>query len=133
MPEKATLAVLGSEPEIYFYSSRHSTTGYIYTYGLMEEQKYAFTMQQQMIREVEAGRPEFLVYIGVPTSWLGRPDSPQEVAFFSWAQRYVQQEYELVGIVDILKDQSVYRWGSDAIGYRPRSQYTVRVFKRILA
>jgi len=28
-----TIAVLGSEPEIYFYSHRHSTTGYIYTYG----------------------------------------------------------------------------------------------------
>ena len=36
-----TIAVLGSEPQIYFYSHRHSATGYIYTYGLMEPQKYA--------------------------------------------------------------------------------------------
>ena len=34
-----TIAVLGSEPEIYFYSHRHSATGYIYTYGLMESAK----------------------------------------------------------------------------------------------
>src|SRR4029450_9774272 len=27
-----TIAVLGSEPQIYFYSDRHSATGYIYTY-----------------------------------------------------------------------------------------------------
>ena len=30
------IAVLGSEPQIYFYSKRLSATGYIYTYGLME-------------------------------------------------------------------------------------------------
>ena len=48
-----TIAVLGSEPQIYFYSSRHSATGYIYTYGLMEPQKYAQQMQQEMIREIE--------------------------------------------------------------------------------
>ena len=41
-----TIAVLGSEPQIYFYSHRHSATGYIYTYGLMEPQKYAQQMQQ---------------------------------------------------------------------------------------
>src|SRR4029450_9399002 len=29
-----TIAVLGSEPQIYFYSNRHSATGYIYAYGL---------------------------------------------------------------------------------------------------
>ena len=59
-----TIAVLGSEPEIYFYSHRHSATGYIYTYGLMEPQKYAQQMQQEMIREIEAGASE--------VSYLGR-------------------------------------------------------------
>src|SRR5262249_47493222 len=48
-----TIAVLGSEPQIYFYSDRHSATGYIYGYGLMEAQKYASQMQQEMIREIE--------------------------------------------------------------------------------
>src|SRR5262249_39654534 len=52
-----TIAVLGSEPEIYFYSHRRSATGYIYTYGLMEPQKYAHQMQQEMIHEVENAHP----------------------------------------------------------------------------
>jgi 4-amino-4-deoxy-L-arabinose transferase-like glycosyltransferase len=47
-----TIAVLGSEPQIYFYAKRHSATGYIYTYGLMEPQKYAHQMQHEMIREI---------------------------------------------------------------------------------
>src|SRR5439155_1578592 len=33
-----TIAMLGSEPQIYFYAQRHSATGFIYTYGLMEPQ-----------------------------------------------------------------------------------------------
>ena len=32
-----TIAVLGSEPEIFFDARRRSATGYIYTYGLVED------------------------------------------------------------------------------------------------
>src|SRR5205814_4228910 len=58
-----TIVVLGSEPEIYFYSHRHSATGYIYTYGLMEPQKYAHHMQEEMIREIQGARPKYLISI----------------------------------------------------------------------
>jgi hypothetical protein len=49
----ARVAVLGSEPEIYFLARRHSATGYLYTYGLMEEQPFARQMQDEMIREID--------------------------------------------------------------------------------
>jgi hypothetical protein len=64
------VAVLGSEPEIYFYAQRHSATGYIYTYALTEEQAYASTMQREFIREVESAVPEFVVYVLIEPSWL---------------------------------------------------------------
>jgi len=51
------IAVFGSEPQIYFYAERRSATGYIYTYSLVEEQRYALQMQQEMIREVEQAEP----------------------------------------------------------------------------
>jgi len=47
------IAVLGSEPEIYFYADRRSATGYIYTYALMEPHKYASQMQREMMRARE--------------------------------------------------------------------------------
>src|SRR5438094_10420090 len=65
-----TIAVLGSEPQIYFYSNRHSATGYIYTYCLMEPQKYAHQMQQEMIREIERAHPKYLVSVVMEDSWL---------------------------------------------------------------
>jgi hypothetical protein len=53
-----SIAVLGSEPEIYFYSRRRSATGYIYMYPLMETHPYAAQMQQELINEIEAGKPQ---------------------------------------------------------------------------
>jgi len=64
-----TIAVLGSEPEIYFYSNRHSATGYVYAYGLMETSEVCSQMQEEMIREIERARPKFLVSVVMPDSW----------------------------------------------------------------
>jgi len=91
-PNDAKIAVLGSEPEIYFYSSRHSATGYIYTYGLMEPQKYARRMQDEMIGEIEASRPEYFVYVKSHWSWL--QDERSDTHIFDWAQQYLAAQYE---------------------------------------
>jgi len=123
----STLAILGSEPEIYFYAHRHSATGYIYTYALMEEQPYAAKMQQEMISEIEAARPEFVVFVNLRLSWLWHPGSSRLI--LDWSQQYLSQNYQLDGLVDIL-DVSQYRWGDEASNYEPASPYTVRIFKR---
>ena len=126
-PDGTKIAVIGSEPEIYFYSHRHSATGYIYTYPLMEEQKYASTMQKEMISEIEAARPEYLVLVDVPFSWLMQAHSDTEI--FAWTEKYLDSNYERVGIADI-GDTTEYRWGDEVKGYHPRSKWTVSVFKR---
>ena len=104
-----TIAVLGSEPEIYFYSHRHAATGYIYTYGLMESQKYAQQMQQEMIREIEGTRPKYLVSVAMVYSWLRRPDSEQ--AIFTWANKYMAQNYTVAGFVNITPTETDYFFG----------------------
>jgi len=121
------VVVLGSEPEIYFYANRRSATGYIYTYPLMELQPYAAKMQQEMISEIERKRPEFMVLVNVPLSWLSQPGSSQ--LLFDWAQRYIPEHYQLEGRVDILEN-SQFHWGNDAVDSEPSSPYTVRIFKR---
>lgn len=120
------IAILGSEPEIYFYAQRPSATGYIYMYPLMEEQSYAPAMQKEMISEIEAARPEYLVNVNVLYSWIVRPNTDPLV--FTWSQKYLQERYELVGIADIL-ELTEYRWGDAAKTYRPLSPYTVQVYK----
>jgi hypothetical protein len=127
-PENATIAVLGSEPEIYFYAHRHSATGYIYTYGLMEEQKYALHMQQQMISEIEAAHPEMLVFVDVQASWLPRQHS--QGLIFAWLNKYIHDQYELTGVAGIHAHQTDYRWGDEVKTYQPTSNSNLFVFKR---
>jgi hypothetical protein len=105
-----TIAVLGSEPQIYFYSHRHSATGYIYTYGLMEAQKYAAQMQQEMIREIERAHPKFLIFVVMPDSWLQRPESERMI--FTWANEYTTQNYTVAGFVNIAPDRTDYYFGN---------------------
>jgi dolichyl-phosphate-mannose-protein mannosyltransferase len=126
---ESRIAVLGSEPEIYFYSQRHSATGYIYTYGLMEDQEYALQMQEEMIHEIKTAQPEFLVSVDVPTSWLAQPGSPQVANFLTWVRKYIGEQYKLVGIADILDDHTEYRWRDELTQYRPRSQFAVLVYQ----
>ncbi len=92
--EHSSVAVFGSEPEIYFYSGRRSATGYIYTYGLVEPQKYARGMQQEMAREIERSQPEYFVYVRSPLSWLTSQQSATWI--FAWADQYLKARYDLV-------------------------------------
>ncbi|HTR41192.1 MAG TPA: glycosyltransferase family 39 protein [Pseudomonadales bacterium] len=82
----ATVAVIGSEPEIYFYAHRRPATGYLYMYALMEPQPFATQMQYEMINEIQTNKPEFLVYITNPDSWNVRPASDQTV--LKWFSQY---------------------------------------------
>ena len=95
-----TIAVLGSEPQIYFYAKRHSATGYIYMYGLMEVQKYARDMQAEMEREIEAARPKYLLSVVMQDSWLSRPESDPQI--FAWANEYTGRNYDVVGFVNLV-------------------------------
>jgi hypothetical protein len=104
-----TIAVLGSEPQIYFYSRRHSATGYIYTYALMEPQKYAHQMQEEMIREIERASPKYLVSVLMNDSWLQRPASDRLI--FTWANEYTAQNYSAAGFVNITPTGSRYYFG----------------------
>ncbi len=90
---QTSIAILGSEPEIYFYSHRHSATSYIYMYGLMEPQPYALRMQEELIRDIETRRPEYIVDVDVSMSWLMRENSATRI--LDWWEEYCPAHYEL--------------------------------------
>jgi len=133
-PESARIAVLGSEPEIYFYAHRHSATGYLYMYSLIGHQKYITRMREEMMSELEANRPEYLVYVDDDDSWGERDGVPQAAAFLAWVQQYRSQDYEAVGVADILGqpegEQTLYVWGDAAKAYVVQSSKVIYVLKR---
>lgn len=110
-----SIAVLGSEPEIPFYAGLPSATGYLYMYGLMEAQPFARRMQEQLIDEIERGRPRFVVYVRTDTSWDRTVLSERLV--FDWMDRYLPAHYRTIGLVEILgPEESRYRWDEEVAG-----------------
>jgi len=127
--EDDKIAVIGSEPQIYFYANRKSATGYIYIYGLMEPQDYASRMQREMIHEIEKARPKYIVFVNVPYSWLVRQNS--DMTLLKWAQRYLDLDYRIVGLADINPNgiSKVY-WNDESTKNGPRSPFNVYVLER---
>jgi hypothetical protein len=125
----ARIAVMGSEPEIYFYSHRHSATGYIYTFALSEDQPYAAQMREEMIHEVSAAQPEYVVLVDSLDLWAYRSEGKPTV--FSWWGEYAPPRYDIVGMADIISnDRTEYRWGAAAAAYKPESDFIVAVYKK---
>ena len=123
------IAVLGSEPQIYFYSDRISATGHIYTYSLMEPQEHNLQMQKEMAKEIETNNPTFIVYVFIPTSW--NRDDGSKTFLFDWAQDYLNKYYSKVGVVDFIsKDETVFKWDSEVSDYSVKSQLYINVYKR---
>lgn len=125
----ARIAVIGSEPEIYFYAHRHSATGYIYTYALMEPQPAALAMQHEMMAEIETNRPEYIVSVPYYMSWLYQKTSDHTI--LQWVGQYLPEFYEIVGVVGYNNQgELVSVWG-DALTNAPvfPGEY-IRVYRR---
>jgi hypothetical protein len=96
----------------------------------MENQPYAEKMQEEMIREIEAGRPSYMVFVNVPTSWIVRKNSSRRI--FEWFDRYSRDGFRLRGVIDIVSaEHTEYRWNGDAQAYRPASPFWCAVFRRV--
>ena len=126
--ENDRIAIVGSEPEIYFYASRQSVTPYVYIYSMMEPHPFALRMQEEFIKDIEVAKPEYIVMVNVSPSWLRKPSSPTRLA--EWLPAFVESGYALVGVADIGRDQTTYRWDADTLYFTPRFANTVVVFRR---
>ena len=120
-------AVFGSEPEILFYSQRRSATGYIYTYSLLEPHPAAARMQDEMIAEVEANRPDFLVVVEVEESWNPQPESPEKIV--KWMRTYALQ-FEVVGVAEVFYDGSRFLTQRDLANSKLAAKSRVVILKR---
>jgi hypothetical protein len=98
------VAILGSEPEIFFYSRRRSATGYIYMYPMMEKQPFSLQMQTDMIHEIEATQPKLVVLYDNQLSWSWSLDwnaSEPHMNLFMWIRSYLDAGYILKAEVPI--------------------------------
>jgi 4-amino-4-deoxy-L-arabinose transferase-like glycosyltransferase len=129
---KDKIAVLGSEPEIYFYTGLESASRHIYITYLMAD-SVVFPeikrLQEEFINDIEKEKPKYLVYIQNSISWLYNKKSLRLIN--NWFGKYANDNYSLIGVVDILgPDKTVYKWDKDALTYKPELKNTIGIFER---
>lgn len=93
--ETDQVAVLGSEPAIYFYAHRRSATGYIYMFPLTEKQPFAPAMQQDMMNRLVRSHPKLLVFVDDGYSWQTDKGARRDQAFLDQVQQFVRGGYTL--------------------------------------
>jgi hypothetical protein len=123
-----TIAIMGSEPEIYFLAHRHSASGYIYMYDLMQTHRYALDMQKETMRQIEAAKPKFLVIVYVNSSWTFSENSDMSIA--GWYKNYWDKYYDMAGMVWLLPDRTEYIWGPEAATRKFATDLRVRILQR---
>jgi hypothetical protein len=123
------IAVIGSEPELYFNSRLRSATGFVYMYPLMEPHPFAIAMQHEMEREIEVANPRFVVFVSEAASWLRRDDSDSGI--FDWSGKFVQDHYKPIGVVDLMGDDTEFHFDDDARSYQPRSPSKMLIYQRM--
>ena len=126
--EEDKIAVLGSEPQICFYSDRLPATGYIYTYALMENQPYSENMQMDMISEIESNKPKIFIYVNSPVSWLVKENSNKYI--FDWYRQYMEN-YNLAGLIELNPTgEATYTWRDALAGYEYKSNSQIWIYER---
>lgn len=123
----ATMAVLGSEPELFFYAHRRSVTGYIYMYDLVQTQPFRKRMEQEMISEVEQRRPDYIVFVNLLFSWIPSPEENIR-AIKDWLVKYTDSQYDPYGVVTFPPNQ--YLFSPDCLEQIPPGQRFVTIFQR---
>lgn len=94
------IAVIGSEPQIYFYLNTKAPTGYVYVYFITEDQPFASAMQAEFTHDIEFSLPDYLIYA---PSW--KDENTSKAAYdklWQWYDDLIKREYELIGLANIL-------------------------------
>ncbi|HEX5030605.1 MAG TPA: glycosyltransferase family 39 protein [Candidatus Eisenbacteria bacterium] len=121
-----SIAVLGSETQIYFYAQRPSASRFVNAYFLTSDHPKARDMQLMMIRDLDRVRPKYLVYTNSRLSWTLHETSPRDI--FDWYQA-AKKDYAVDGVVDIGPNASTSIWGPAAASAPLGTEY-FEVLKR---
>jgi hypothetical protein len=90
-----TLAVLGSEPQLYLYSGATACLPHLYTYPVVRDNPFQAQFQREYIESFDQCRPTYCVVTSSEASWM--PNFAQQPFFKNEIMSRIQQRYQLIG------------------------------------
>ncbi len=127
----ARIAVVGSEPEIYFYAKRRAVTGYMYLYPMTENQPYSQRMQTEFMEDVDRGAPDYVVFVSCISSWFSSSRMGTQYRLMRWFKQYEKEHLTLVGLAEMTDEGTKYHWSFHERKLKPPATSWVAVFRRI--
>lgn len=123
------IILLGSEPQIYFYTHKKCPSRFAYFTALVNNTPYHKEWQREFARDVEKANPKYFVFFNHPFSLLVQPGADQYV--FEWANKFITEKYNLIGLVDMIDgQQSSYIWREGLNNYKPVSKNLIYIYER---
>jgi hypothetical protein len=124
------IIVMGSEPEIYFYTKKNCPSRHAYFAAIVDNIPEHKIWQREFVADVEKAKPKYFIFFKHQISLFVQPNTDQYV--FQWANKYIQDHYKLAGLVDMIDGQrSTYIFDESAQRYQPKSQSYIMIFERI--
>ena len=113
------IGILGSEPEICFYTKLRCATDYLYMYPLLENQRYSRQMQDEMMRELKNRRPRFLVYVDGSWSWNWKFTLEENRTFLAAVWDFAHDGYQEVHQIPVSDHggEVTHLWGTQPAIY----------------
>ncbi|MBL7918310.1 MAG: hypothetical protein JNM96_07915 [Bacteroidia bacterium] len=123
------IVLLGSEPQIYFYTKKKSPSRHAYFTSIVNNVKDHKEWQREFARDTEKAKPKFVIFFNHPLSLLVQPNTDKYV--FDWANKFITENYQIIGVVDMIEgQQSVYVWREQLNNYKPVSQNLIYIYER---
>jgi hypothetical protein len=97
-------------------------------YDLVQLHRYASQFQREMMGEIEAAKPQYVVLVMVSSSWLNWPGADN--TFANWGEAYIRGFYEQAGVVYIYPTHTDYVWGGETAKERSDTDFVVVLYKR---
>lgn len=126
------LVLMGSEPQIYFYTDRKCPSEHAYFSYLMNDKNIPKVSKsiEEFKTSVEQAKPKHLVFFNHPISILARKNA--DMTIFDWMNNYIQQnQYKRIGVVDMVSISDIrYIFDSKATTYKPIGEKQAYIFER---
>ncbi|MCP5065331.1 MAG: hypothetical protein GY946_02090 [bacterium] len=122
------IAVLASEPEIYFYAERKSATPFLYTTEVLRRSSTSQALHHDLVASLSKDPPPFLVLSSRFNPFKGADRNVTPLT--RWIRNATASGYRRIGVVEIRRGEtSRQRWGAAAAG-RPSSKAWLMVYQR---
>jgi hypothetical protein len=96
--------VYGSEPQLLFYARRASASRYPFVYPLNMPLPAAADRQREVLAELDAAPPRWVVGVFVRTSQLIQPGTPPALA--QGLRERIERDYDVAAVVPFAADRS---------------------------